>query len=32
MLVQDSELFKALAVVQGPFVIEEKPKRTFTDS
>ena len=32
MLVQDSEHFKALAVVQGPFVIEEEPKRTFTDS
>jgi hypothetical protein len=24
--------FKALAVVQSPFVIEEEPKRTFTDS
>jgi hypothetical protein len=32
MLVQDSEHFKALAVVQGPFVIKEEPKRTFTDS
>jgi hypothetical protein len=32
MLVQDSKHFKALAVVQGPFVIEEELKRTFTDS
>jgi hypothetical protein len=32
MLVQDSKRFKALVVVQGPFVIEEEPKRTFTDS
>ncbi len=32
MLVQDSEHFKTLAVVQSPLVIEEEPKRTLTDS
>ena len=32
MLVQDSEHFKTLAMVQSTFAIEEEPKRTLADS